>query len=513
VTLGSIVARVENELQYRPDLREYRLDIRQVANAQWGLLARDKPWPFLQRRAPLIVLPDLTFANSAVSFPGVATYGPRAISIADSQFSTYAELGDWTGQIRRLLPGGEFGVTDRSVLTMGGSSNWEDGPFVVELAMTHPGQSPARTLLYLDPRCILASLTGSEGTYTLKFPRYVLPPDVDVLERILDANGNPIRALDPRGERDAAIDASADGGSNPAWFLEDHGHRPQYPPFVYPEQSDTSSPNPDQTLDLYQRDSLPIRISITIGHHASTAGAFAVGTRVRAFICWWYAGRFGPPSPEVTFTTTDATKALQFSGWTGKLLPLGPAAAPGAYGRRVALFVSENDGAFYFRGFADPASAVVSTQSITVPYPIDTGSDTPAAIVKTLKADGTPALPRYDQLHPGGPYTYVRLYPRPSEAARFELDYLARPAHLIEDTDQPELPEQFSEVLVWATCLGMAQRYERGNTTVWERNFREWKMRLEQRYMPQMRYRLIAGYHGMGVRPHWFTASNVRYLG
>lgn len=502
-TLGNIIARVENELMYAPDLRAHRLDIRRVANARYGLLGRDKPWPWLQRRAPLWVFPDIVISNASVAIAG-ATLGTRAVAVLDSALATLTAAGDWSTHIRPKLAGAELGVTDPTLVTPGGAANWEDGPFVIEFAEQH-ATGPNRSRLWLDPRANLGTLSGTEGTFTLRWPRYQLPADLEVLERIVDDQGLEIEPLSPQRERGYGLDLTTQTGSRPCWALEDFGHAARFPTVVYPGVSDTSTPNPEQTEDVRQATNLPMRVAPAF--EELTTGTLATGTRVRVFFCWWYAGRFGAPGPVTEYTVTGATNpSVRISGWFGKVVPVSATATSGAYGRRVAVFVSEDDSAFYLRKFVNP----ITESTYTLQWPLQSGAAAGGALVE----NGTLALPRYDRVYPGGPYTYLRLTPRPAAVARYELDYQARPADLLEDTDALEMPDQYSEVLVWATCLGMAERYARGaDVSVWERNYREWRARLDQRYMPQLRYRMTKGAHGSVDSFAWIRRENVRYNG
>lgn len=501
-TLGNIIARVENELMYAPDLREHRLDIRQVANARYALLGRDKPWPWLQRRAPLWVFPDIDISSADVSRPVPGSgFGDRTIVVEDSALSTLTAAGDWAQHIRPKLAGAEFGP-DPTTVTPGSSSNWEDGPFVVELA-EEEDTGTDQTRLWLDPRADVPSDTGI-SSFRLRWPRYKLPPDLEILERIVDDQGLEIPALSQVRERGYAMVDTAGG---PAWALEDHGHAARFPMVVYPGVSDGTAPNPDQTEDIRSTSNLTLRITPSLSEGGG--GSITSGVRLRVGLCWWYADRFGPMSPTAEFTTTTTGRALTVSGWSGKVIPISSTTTSGAYGRRLAVFVSENDGAFYLRGWVNPAT----TSTFVVSHSIDHASTT-ALPTPTLRMDGAVALPRYDRVYPGGPYTYLRLLPRPVAVARYELDYQARPADLLEDTDALELPDQYSEVLVWATCLGMAERYARGaDVSVWERNHREWRARLDQRYMPQLRYRMTKGVHGSVDSFAWIRRENVRYSG
>lgn len=513
MSLGTIVARVENELQYQPDLAAYRRDVRQLVNTRYLLLSKERNWPWLNKRAPLWVFPDLVIQNSQVTLPGGGVYGSRTFLMNDTVFEPYYDgYADWITRFRRLLCGAEFGVTDTD-LVLGGASNWEDGPFTIELAESHPSSPPARTLLHLDPRCAISSITGSEGTYTLKFPRYLLPADMDVLRSVVDEQGRELAMLEPGQERRLGLLPTATG-QRPSWALEDFGHATTHPQFIYPGLSDVTPSNPDQTEDLYQRANPPVRVA-PILNFTGTSGLWKTSTTVRVAFAWFYANRLGPLGPYTEATSDTDTRSLAVSNYNAVgLLPVQATATAGAYGRRLAIFVSEdltavtNGGqgpsAYYFRGFVNPGDG---TTSFTIASPRDSGT----ATTGTIRANGTLDLPRHDRMYPGT-YQYLRLYPRPEVPAKYELDYRSRAMEMVEDSDAPEFPSVFEEVLVYATCLEMAKRYARSaDVSVWEKSHAEWNAKLVQHYLPQLRYELQKGAVGQVPSNPLLRADAIRY--
>lgn len=513
--LGSIVARVENELQYAPQVATYKSDIREVTKARYMLLCKEKDWPWLHRRTPLYVFPDLTIENSAVSMPGAPNYGSRTFLMNDTVFSTYySTVGDWITRIRPHLAGAEFGVVNAS-LSFGGAANWEDGPFVIELAESYPTSPPARTLLHLDPRCTIPAIAGTEGSYQIRFMRYLLPPDVDRILQIVDEQGTPLGNLEPGWERRAGLLQTA-AGQRPGWVLEDFGHTPTHPRLVYPGLSNVIPSNPDQTDDVYQRTSLPVRVPPSLNFQGSS-GAWLAGTTVRVFFAWFYSNRWGPAGPISEATCSSSTNQLDVSGYMQQgLLPSQATAALGAYGRRLGIFVSEDltnvsgrgqgPSAFYLRASVNPGDSS-GTPITTIVEPRDSSASSTSG---ALRPNGALDLPRFDRLYPGLPQ-YVRLYPRPSAVARYEIDYIGRPFDLLEDMDGPEFHGPFEEVLVYATCIELAKRYARSaDLTVWERNYAEWFGKLVSHYIPDPRYSMIKGALGSAPESPMFTASMVR---
>jgi hypothetical protein len=254
----------------------------------------------------------------------------------------------------------------------------------------------------------------------VRFPRIQLPVDCEALVALRDQDGRTLEPLAPGQLRRYQLQRDRAGAAG--YVLDDGGFEPRFAPFVVPGASVGVTPvNAGQTNDVYQRENMPIRQTI-VGALAA-GGTLTVGSRYQAFATWWYAGRFGPPSNIVEVTPTTGNQTLSLTN-----LPTMPSTD---YGRRLCIFLREGEGGFYLTDtLLTPTS---STRSITATF----GGG--AALRPT----------RWDEVYQGL-YQYIRVYPRPTEMQRLELEYRARPRDLIEDSDVPDIPGDH-DVLVWLT--------------------------------------------------------------
>lgn len=424
MSLGEIVTAVGQQLEYEPDLLVHRTDIRHRVNRVYQRFARSQPWPWLQRRANLWTFPD--FETDGFDIPPGGT-GVRTLAIdeADLTGTMYPaeDLGAFD-YVQSQLEGAEIELADPSLRDQG-NGNWELAPFVIERVV--PEVSGA-VLVYLDPRANIDTFPGTEGSIAVRFPRYRLPVDLDRLIAIRDPDGDPLTALPPALERRLVNNLVVP--SVPGFLLEDRGHEPRFGPLVRPGVSIGVTPvNPDQNLDIFQRENQPIRQ--TIAAAAAAGGSLTADTTYQVFASWWYSGRFGPPSNTVEVTTTSVNKSINVSN-----LPVMPSLD---YGRVVALFIREGEGAFYLADFQ--LICTTATKSITQ---MPTGQEAVRPV-------------RWGEVYPGN-YQYVRLFPRPTVMSKYVVEYIAKPRQLIEDTDQPEFDQAYHELLVYMTAADFASK-------------------------------------------------------
>lgn len=437
MNLAQLLTDVETELQYAPDLAKHRADFRNVINRVYQDLGRERDWPWLYRRAPLWVLPTFEVATGGGGVTLTIGGGPRSFSLPRNLFRSalgFTSNQQLTAHLQSLLAGGQVDIAsgDRTV----GDGNWEKAPFVIERVQFVSPDSGATTIGFdLDPRCSISSFLGTEGNLEFSFPRHRLPNDLDELIAIRDDQGNEMRALLPQQEREYLVRDVE--GQSPAYVLEDGGFVPNEG-FILGQSGSHGGAVFEHTPFNNQTENWPVRETFTVG--ASVAvGTMAVGTKVRLMLSWYYSGRFGPPSEVVEFTVTDQ-RGVRITG-----IPLLPqTTATHEYGRRVAVFMAEGEGAYFFRGLH--TSATANTFEITEPNTSATAADVGLR------------LPRWDELYPGR-YQYVRLYPAPNRLVRLELEYHARPRTLVEPTDAPEFHEPYHPLLVWLAVQWLAARF------------------------------------------------------
>lgn len=430
MNLRQIVAAVENELQYAVETERHREDFRARVNDVYKALCRSRRWPWLYRKAALWVLPDLAIDHTLVNQP-FPVEGPRAFEISRS--GLYLAMGltqnELTAHMLGQFANGQLDIADRTQ----GDGNWEKAPFVIESFQVVPPDASIvgfPTLRFvLDPRAEIDSIDDTEGEWLFSFPRVQLPVELDALECIRDEDGNVLRSVTPQEERLYLTQQLA--GGTPYYVLEDYGFD-MTGGFQLAAQNVHGGAAFEHTPFAYQTENWPLEETIALATLDPTTGNVAVGTVMRVFASWYYSNRFGPPSNIAEFTVDD------FQGVKVTGLPVLPDTGSGTfeYGRRVAIFAAEGEGAFYFRGFVPTATA--TTFNITEPQTSSTAYDIGLR------------LPRWDELYPGQ-YQYIRVNPRADTVQRLTCEYWKRPRELIQDTDVPEFHEAFHRLLVWMT--------------------------------------------------------------
>lgn len=471
MNLGQIRADVETELQYAPELLAWRKDVRNVVNRVYKSLARERKWPWLFRQKPLYGFPDLLVPEGATGIAFSAGAGPRHFTILRSKLrdllgfnATSAQL--LTEELQQHLTGAELDVASGNRYL--GQGNWEKAPFVIERNLiVDPASGTAQLEFWLDPRANITATDGTIGTFSLRFPRIRLPADCDQLLALSDDQGNPLTALTPDQAR-AYLRSTTITAQYPSFLLEDGGFQPSGPDHLVPVNN-FGGVRFDAHQALFARENWSFRNPFAVV--ASVAvGTMAIGTTTRVFLSWYYGGRFGPPSATVEFVTT-AQRGIRLTG-----LPLLPNTTGSTeYGRQIAVFMAEDEGAFFLRGIIDDPT--------TTTFELLTSNTDVATMGEGLR------FARWDEVYPNGPYQYIRLMPRPSKLTRFSLDYYGRPRELIEDTDAPEFEEAYHPLLVWLAAIEICTRFGQGKVLpMWAAEAARLRAGLDTRYFPQKRY-------------------------
>lgn len=486
MNLEEISGRIANELDFEPDLVRYKREVYARVDSTYGGLVIERRWPWLVRQASLLVLPDVVVPNlELIHVPAtVRTFGLAASTLAD----TFSELdaSAWM-QLQSAMVGGELDLYDRSLRNKG-AGNWPMAPFVIE------GIAPdiAGPIFQLDPRCNVSSLTKDEGSFVLRFPRLLLPSDVDQVLTVFDEHEEPLEAL----TADQAVERwirnrpeNAPPAGRPVAYGSDEGFGLRFPPTVSPATHTATSGRANLSPDLYQRANLPVREDPPFAATVAAGGNLLSGTRYRIAVCWWYAGRFGPLSKVLEVTTTVANKKIELAAL--------PVLDSNDYGRKLAVFVAEGvSGPFLLEGF----QLIPTTATRTI-------SERPDGLV-----DGFRSV-RYDEVYPGGPYQYIRLWPRTDVLREIRVRYNARPRRLLSANDEPEFRPTFHEYLVWATLADIAGKH--GSAAAhqrWTVKAQRWLDKLSAHYQPEPRESFQKGQVG-GRDPSWFPFRGVTYRG
>lgn len=465
MSLGSIVRQIEDELQYAPDVREHRVDIRNRVARRYHELCVATPWPFLVRETVLNVFPDFTLPDGSLALDETDSLRVVQVnrSFIEGRMYPAAQAANFADFSQGLL-GAELGLANLEEAPAA-SGNWLTGPFTIEqINLITPGDPVWE--LRLDPRCRIVAFTGGENAgFRVSFPRWRLQGDVDSVIELQDSDGRILRSVTER-ERTFLERPTVQTGRPSAWSF-DSGLVPTHPP-PHAEESAIAAVQPQNYL-RFQRESAEIRRDIAAT--MTVGGGLTSGVTYRAFMTWFYSGRFGPPSNTVEVTATASNKTITFSS-IPQLVGTGTKPTDAPYGWRLAIWVAEGDGPFYL-------VALPTTPTVAGGPTIAWGGSGP---------DYAPNEPwrliRWDEQVPPK-YQYIRLYPRPDSWRQLLLRYRARPRRLIADNDVPDFDEAFEDYLVWQVAADMSFRtpgpfYDRVNASAAAAFGR-----LSQRYLPR----------------------------
>jgi hypothetical protein len=466
---------LDNALQYAPDLLTYERNKRRVLSDVYTELASSQPWPWLYKTDPLYALPDVALTNAQIALVGPRTFDINAAVLEDTFYSS--DDTDAYDVFQDLLCGAELGLEDRT-LREGGVGNWAFAPFVIENVDT---SSASNVRIYLDPRCNITSLHSSLGDYVIRFPRARLPARCDRVIGITDDEDRPLTNMSDSLFRQYIADPDLTG-SIPTHWLPDTGVHSGLPWLM----GHTGVPGAVTGANESVRDTKnqPIYESPPFVAAAANTGANALlaETTYRLAICWVYAGRYGPFSEVVEVTTTSTNKAINLTALPTQNNGAAGTDLVGDSGRRISIWIAEGDHGPWFEA---------SLQQTAI--------DTTATIATRPTIATLPqALRRREEIYPGGPYQYIRLWPRTDATRKMKLTYLAKPTRLVSNVDEPELPEQFHKLLVSMTVVEMIRRFNAGSSilSMHEAMVAKGMRNLNNRYLPMIAGPLQKGLWG-----------------
>ena len=484
MNLTEIEQRVKDELQYAPEVTAFARDIRRVLTAEYTSLCEMHEWPFLLRQKPMWMLPDLTIANADVTGTTGSTnaYGLRITKAVLRGEGLWADTSDadfenWL----RLLIGSEVALASPALRTAG-ADNWWEAPFLIDnLSSGESTSTPATPVFYLDPHAKLASGWSSVyGDLTIKTRRYRLPPDCAALQRVVDVEAaSPLVSV---SSDEAAYLPDDSTGSRPTHFAPDGGFVPRMPVMTIREvatkanNSNAATSAPElRNEQAFARYNEPPYFQPTVTAGASGTGDTLAAGTYRIAVAWSYGNRHSQLTVPVEGTVDGST--------TTKLTL---SALPSTNGARdLSVWIAKSTGPFYLSGFVAPGT---TTFTIAL-FPTD----------GTALGASNWRLRRWDEEYPGGSYQYIRVWPRPTAVRQMRLDYLARPRHLLADTDEPEFHHGHHELLVWKAVEHFATRHN--STALKDRaraKVREELGKLMARYGMDNRSRIVKGVSAAG---------------
>lgn len=491
--LSDLEARVKLELKGVANIAKNRTNIRDTINEAYRKVCAAHPWPWLIQSRPWVQLPDTRIAvladdneTSQVSLSGL-----RNLITTPALFA--AEWGlTLTGEANAAEPVADLlsnllGATvelDDPTLATSGNGNWHLAPFEVWQSQTNLYVGGGVVTAFLDPRAMIQEFTGAEGDVLFRFPRHLLPADVEQVLEVWEVETDPPRRLRP-WTQDQARQVNLNDDGDPMYFWLDEPFRPKYPHRGVSATAFAAVRRDRNAGWLYgtQMDP-PVQVTgepITVA--TGTSGNLLAG-EYTVFFTWMAAGRLGPPSDPVTLTLSGANDQIVVSNVPNQ--DPGSPKIPFMDGYPYALltWVAKDDGPFYLHqevpsDVADALEKVLPDDPLADANPEDTFT-----IDDHVLWSRPHSAVRWDEVNNGPIHRYLSVWPRPTTPKRMEYRALLRPRALIAPTDCPLIPAGFEDVIVWAAVAQLAsvQNGDEGTRTRAEALFRERFDLLRRRY-------------------------------
>jgi hypothetical protein len=445
--LRALMRIVEDEMRHHPQIADWRTKLREKVAAVNRAFCGDiqRKWPWMIRTHELMVYPDLELPLGVGNVVRKIGYGNRTfdipVGLLNGEMYPEETHSLWREHHMALSDGAVVELADRSLdpqPQLSSHGNWAYAPFAIEMVVPTSGiaPAPASVTIQLDPTAEIPALLGTEGDLAIRWPRRRLPADCSSVIAVRDEHG---RRLAPLSSTQLTLSESQRNRiGTPCFLVEDSGKEMRAAALAYPGVHDSTVSHPHHTPFLAQRETWPVRETISLAIIVTGGTSIKASTKHRVFLSWFWGGRFGPPSNEVTVTTTDSGNTLRVSG----IRPLPTSGANMEYGRRLSVWMAEGEsGAFMLKGFV--------TDSAATTYDIVTSNNNPNTSQLRLL--------RWDEHYFDGLPKYLRIYPRPAAFARYTVEYRAFPRELVEDTDAPEIDGPH-EIIGWLAAAELIEQ-------------------------------------------------------
>lgn len=521
--LSDLEARVKLELKGVPNIAKNRANIRDAINETYRKVCAEHPWPWLIQSRPWTQLPDTAIAvlQDDGETMNVSLNGIRELVTVVSVFGDAWDM-DLTGAANAAEPVADLlsnllGATvelEDPTLATSGDGNWHLAPFEVWTSQVNLYVDSGTVQLGLDPRAMIQAMTGAEGSVVVRFPRHLLPADIEQVLEVWDVEQDPPRRLMPWTQDQARrVDLNETG--DPVYFWFDEPMRPKYPHRGVSATAFAAVRRDRNAGWLYgsQMDP-PVQYNgepITVA--TGTSGSLAAG-EYTVFFTWMAAGRIGPPSDPVTLTLAGANDQIVVSNV--------PNQDPGSpkvphmdqYAYALLTWVSKDDGPFYLHQDVPSDVADVLEKVLADDPLVDPNPDGQFTIDSHVLWSRPHSAVRWDEANNGPIHRYLSVWPRPTRVRRMEYRAIIRPRDLLAPTDVPLLPSGFEDLLVWGAVAQIAsvQNGDDGTKGRAEAAYRDKMRMLRRRYGFQDGLRIQRQAAGVDDGPHGFPFQ-VDWLG
>lgn len=205
-SLGILIQKVYDQLNYNPKLKRYRDHVADIINDHYLRICTEAPWRFLQKTYEQTVYADI--AGSATSLMGIVASTPRQLVASGADAITFESHME--GMIFHALKGDP--------------SNTADDSF--RIAAVESG-----SIAYLDKNWPYA--TGATQYWGIEFREYLLPLDCSEILGIMDRDDERGRLFALSRAKEEQEFLNRDSTGDPMfWFEHDtlYSRAPEEPP-------------------------------------------------------------------------------------------------------------------------------------------------------------------------------------------------------------------------------------------------------------------------------------------
>jgi len=469
MNVAEIRQRIFDQMDYFPDLQQYRDSVVRRINERYQEINDTAHWLFLQKEFPLQLRKDIIATTATYD----NTSNPQYIQVdsANPRLVYSPDLTDANTYDLTYLPALIAGGVPSSNVTF--TYEMQGALLVIgEVEYRIVGVKNER-VMFVEPLEGASELTSQAQTkdFTIQFDRYRMPDDcIEVLgftDR--DADRGRLLYIDRRREEFAYLDR--DNKGDPSTAVDDD--------FVLDEP--------------------PLNTPTATSKNAAN-GELVGGNKYEYKYTIWREGRETPPSLKVQITLGSTDNAVDLAN------------------------IDDT-------GWFDSATTTADSGVVKLIYRRDVTLDTKWILVDALTSlettvtddklvprktfEGYPANNAFQYLHPNelqrwsdaGPTQYIRFWYRPDTDKRIHMRYHFRPKDLIGDNDAPQWPRQYHMLIVHMVLQDMflqmqdtvqAQLFERRGNIILEQMRRRYLSRddVKKRFMSFTRPRRFRNIYG-----------------
>lgn len=394
MNLSEMRQRVFDQMDYNPDLQQYRDSVARRINDQYQLLNDSANWLFLTNEQ------DIQLRKSVTGTTGVTVTkdGTNNRLIVATGFTFTPEMA------------GQF-ITD------GGSNKY------VLVAIKSPTEAFVEPVSDGDNSGGYVT-SGADAEFKITFDRFPLPSDLIEILGFMDRDADRGRMsfINRKAEETAYLDRDKFG--DPSVIVDDD--------FV---ANDAPIKNPTLTVISLSPANNQLEPGVTYEYKYTV----------------YREGRESPPSKVATITTQGTGIGIRISNldntaWGARATLTSPATLyDSGIHKRIYRRDATNHGRWILIGIVNSLTTSFTDQEL---FPTSIG------IIPDKSFASYNYNVQEDFLHfmDPGPVQYVRFYYRPDTDRKIVLRYQYRPRDLISDTDAPVWPRQYHILLVYK-CL------------------------------------------------------------